>query len=117
MNGTISLDFIGGLLRQIQSEQRTLRMEIELLRREQGRMVTRELLAEVVDALAGRIGASEALMETRFDQLRAETDGLRSEMGGLRSEMDGLRSEIDGLRSELTKRFDQLDARLERLQP
>lgn len=76
MSETVSLDWIGATLRQIQAEQRTLRMENELLRKELVRtnaavtsLVTRELLSEVLNVIIARIGNFEALMETRMDRL------------------------------------------------
>lgn len=73
MSEAINLEFIGATLRAIQAEQRTLRMENELIRNEVGRlagaMVTRDLVSEVLRVIVERIGNFEALVETRFDEL------------------------------------------------
>ncbi len=87
MSDPISLDFIGATLRSIQAEQRTLRMENELIRkemaRELARLATREELLEVLRVLADRIGNFEALMETRFDQQVARFDQLSDQVARL----------------------------------
>jgi hypothetical protein len=76
MSDTITLDFLGKTLRQIQADQRTLRMENELLRKELGRfsggVATREELSEVPRVIVDRIANFEALMEVRFDRLDAK---------------------------------------------
>ena len=73
MSDAVSLEFIGTTLRAIQAEQRTLRGENELIRREVGRVAglvaTRDELLEVLRVVTDRIGNFEALMEARFDQL------------------------------------------------
>jgi hypothetical protein len=70
---TIGLDLIGAILRTMQAEQRTLRTENELIRKEMGRMMglmaTRQEVSDVLRVITDRIGNFEALMETRFDQL------------------------------------------------
>ncbi len=75
MSDAVSLEFIGTTLRAIQAEQRTLRGENELIRREVGRIAglvaTRDKLLEVLRVVTDRIGNFEALMEARFDQLLA----------------------------------------------
>ncbi len=71
MSDQVSLDFIGSTLRSIQADQRTLRMENELMRKELGRLASRDELLEVLRVLADRIGNFEALMEARFDLLMA----------------------------------------------
>jgi hypothetical protein len=75
MSDAVSLEFIGTTLRAIQAEQRTLRGENELIRREVGRIAglvaTRDELLEVLRVVTDRIGNFEALMEARFDQLLA----------------------------------------------
>jgi hypothetical protein len=68
MNDAVSLEFIGATLRAIEAEQRTLRGENELIRREVGRVATRDELLAVLRMVTDRIGDSEALMEARFDQ-------------------------------------------------
>ena len=72
----VSLEWIGATLRQIQADQRTLRGENELTRRELGRLassmsglVTKDQLADVVGLIADRIANFEALVETRIDIL------------------------------------------------
>jgi len=72
MSDTITLEFLGATLRAIQAEQRTLRMENELIRKEIARLASRDELLEVLRVLADRIGNFEALMEARFDQLAAQ---------------------------------------------
>ena len=69
---TITLEFLGAALRAIQAEQRTLRMENELIRKEIARLASRDELLEVLRVLADRIGNFEAGMEARFDQLAGQ---------------------------------------------
>jgi len=75
MGESPSLEFIGSTLRAIQAEQRTLRGDQELLRKEIGRlanaMATRDVLLEVLTVITDRIANFEALTEARFDQLLA----------------------------------------------
>jgi hypothetical protein len=75
MSDALSLEFIGTTLRAIQAEQRTLRGENELIRREVGRLAglvaTRDELLEVLRVVTDRIGNFEALMEAPFDELLA----------------------------------------------
>jgi len=82
MSESISLDFIGKALRDIQAEQRTLRMENGLMRQEMGRMASREVLAEVLNVLVDRIANFEALTETRFDQLGVQLSRIEEKTGG-----------------------------------
>ena len=60
MSDAISLDLIGSLLRSIQAEQRTLRMENELIRADLSRITaqitTRQEMSEVVRVIVDRIG-------------------------------------------------------------
>lgn len=72
MSGTITLDFIGATLRAIQAEQRTLRTENELIRKDIARLASREELLEVLRVLSDRIANFEALVEARFDQLAGQ---------------------------------------------
>jgi hypothetical protein len=73
-DGTISLELIGTLLRQVQAEQRNLRDEIKLIRREMesDRAAVRDLMHEVLTVVTERVGSFEALMEARFDQQSAQ---------------------------------------------
>ena len=84
MSEQISLEFIGATLRSIQAEQRTQRGEIDLLRREVARELTRlasrEELLEVLRVLSDRIANFEALMEVRFDRVSAQMDLLASRL-------------------------------------
>ena len=89
MGDTITLDFLGATLRSIQAEQRTLRMENELMRKDLGRigsqLATREELLEVLRVLAERLGGFEAMMQTRLDQLgaqNAQTADRLDQLGG-----------------------------------
>lgn len=80
MSDTISLNLIGERLHAIQAEQRTLRGDNELLRKELGRVagaiVTRDTLNEVLTVLVNRIANFEALIESRFDALAAQLSRL-----------------------------------------
>jgi len=76
----ITLEFLGQTLRAIQAEQRTLRMENELIRKEIARLASREELLEVLRVLADRIGNFEALMEARFDQLGGQVAAVASRL-------------------------------------
>ena len=69
MSDAVSLELIGSSLRAIQAEQRTIRNENELIRKEIGRMASRDELLEVLRVLADRIGGLERLTDARFDQL------------------------------------------------
>ena len=69
MSEASTLELIGNLLRSIQAEQRTLRMENDLTRKELARLASREELLEVLRVLADRIGNLEALVEARFHPL------------------------------------------------
>jgi formylmethanofuran dehydrogenase subunit E len=75
MSDTVGLKLIGERLHAIQAEQRTLRGENELIRKELGRMagaiVTRDTLNEVLTVLVNRIATFETLMEARMDQIIA----------------------------------------------
>ena len=64
MSDVISLDWIGGQLRAILAEQRTIRAENEILR-----TAILNSLSEVVRVLNDRIGNFEALMEARVDRM------------------------------------------------
>lgn len=69
VSDAVTLEFLGTTLRAIQAEQRTQRMENDLIRKEIGRLASRDELLEVLRVLADRTGNFEALMEARFDQL------------------------------------------------
>jgi len=80
MSDTLSLSLIGAQLHAIQAQQRTLRGENELIRKELGRMagamVSRDTLSEVLTVLVDRIANFEALIEARFDGLTAQISRL-----------------------------------------
>jgi hypothetical protein len=80
MSDTVSLSLIGAQLHAIQAEQRTLRGENELIRKELGRMagamISRDTLSEVLGVLVDRIANFEALIEARFDGLTAQISRL-----------------------------------------
>ena len=80
MSDTLSLSLIGAQLHAIQAQQRTLRGENELIRKELGRMagamVSRDTLSEVLTVLVDRIANFEALIEARFDRLTAQISRL-----------------------------------------
>ena len=88
MTEAITLDFIGSLLRTIQAEQRTLRTENELIRKEMGRFATRDELLDVLRAILDRIGTFEAMMDNRIDQMEARAD----------ARFDALSAQIAGLK-------------------
>jgi hypothetical protein len=75
MSDSVSLKLIGERLHAIQADQRTLRGENELIRKEIGRLagtiVTRDTLSEVLTVLLNRIGNFEALIEARMDEILA----------------------------------------------
>ena len=77
---SLSLSLIGAQLHAIQAQQRTLRGENELIRKELGRMagamVSRDTLSEVLTVLVDRIANFEALIEARFDGLTAQISRL-----------------------------------------
>jgi hypothetical protein len=73
---TVSLELIGNLLRWIRADQRTLRMENELARKEMGRLASRDERLEVSRVLANRIVNFDALIEARFAHLATRFDTL-----------------------------------------
>jgi hypothetical protein len=95
------LEFIGRRLRAIQSLLDARQIEIELSRKELGRfagaMITREMLNEVVQVLAGRIGSFEALMEARMIQVESRMDRPGARMDRLEARIGGLDDRICGL--------------------
>jgi hypothetical protein len=92
MGETISLDFVGHRLTAMQSQLYAQQIEIELTRKElarfAGAMITREMLSEVVQVLAGRIGAFEALIDTRMMQVEGRMDRLESRIGRLETTVE-----------------------------
>ena len=101
MSDTITLEFLGATLRAIQAEQRTLRMENELIRKEIARLASRDELLEVLRVLADRIGNFEALMEARFDQLAAQLRGSARRASQART--PGLPSSVGNTRADSTR--------------
>jgi hypothetical protein len=91
LSETVSLELIGNLLRSIEAEQRTLRMENELIRKEMGRLASRDELLEVLRVLADRIGNFEVLMEARFDQMETR---LESRFAHLETRFDALSAQV-----------------------
>lgn len=102
MSDTVTLDFIGARLQAIQFEQRGLRLENELIRRELGRlasaMISRELLNEVVQVLSSRINTFEVLMETRMQALE---ERVEQRLGGIEQRLDGVEQRIGGIEGRL----------------
>ena len=101
MSETISLDFIGHRLTAMQSQLNAQQIEIELTRKElarfAGAMITREMLSEVVQVLAGRIGTFEALIDTRMMLVEGRMDRLEVGMGRLEARVGGLDERVGGL--------------------
>jgi hypothetical protein len=71
------LETLGALLREIQADQRNIRTEQETIRglimQEASSIQT--VLAVFQTALLGRLGDSEALIETRLDAIEAKLGG------------------------------------------
>jgi hypothetical protein len=92
MSETGSLEFIGQRLLAIQSLLNARQIEIELARKELARfawaMITREMLSEVVQVLAGRIGTFEALIDTRMIQVEGRMDRLEARIGRLETTVE-----------------------------
>ena len=92
MSETGSLEFIGQRLLAIQSLLNARQIEIELARKElarfAGAMITREMLSEVVQVLAGRIGTFEALIDTRMIQVEGRMDRLEARIGRLETTVE-----------------------------
>ncbi|MGA3401920.1 MAG: hypothetical protein ABSC95_22120 [Acetobacteraceae bacterium] len=92
MSETGSLEFIGQRLLAIQSLLDARQIEIELTRKElarvAGAMITREMLSEVVQVLAGRIGTFEALIDTRMIQVEGRMDRLEARIGRLETTVE-----------------------------
>ena len=67
MSDSPSLDFLGGLMRSVQAEQRTIRAEVEATRHE-----LRTRMDVMERCLGERISAIEARIEMRFDYMRSK---------------------------------------------
>lgn len=63
MSETVSLDWIGVTLRELQAEQRSIRDENRLIR---------SAISEMATVLLQRIGTFEAHVDVRLDQQRQE---------------------------------------------
>lgn len=122
MSDTISLDWIGGQLRVIQAEQRTLRMENDLLR-----TTILNSLGDVVRVLSDRISNFEALLEARIDHmatsieprlagLETRFDRLESRFDQLETRFDRFEASQDGFEAKMIAGFSQLAAQLERIE-
>ncbi len=123
MSETISLDFIGQRLLAMQSQLNAQQIELELARKELGRfagaMITREMLNEVVQVLAGRIGSFEALMDARMIQVEGRMGQVEGRMDRLAERMDRLEARIGGLEVRiggLEERIGGLEERIGRLE-
>ncbi|HVB69739.1 MAG TPA: hypothetical protein VNE67_17975 [Acetobacteraceae bacterium] len=105
MSETISLEFIGQRLRAIQSQLNAQQIEIELARKElarfAGTMITREMLSEVVQVLAGRIGAFEALIDTRMIQVEGRIGQVEGRIGHLEARIGSLEARIGHLEARI----------------
>ena len=105
MSETDSLEFIGQRLLAIQSLLDARQIEIELTRKElariAGAMITREMLSEVVQVLAGRIGSFEALIDTRMIQVTGRMGQVEGRMDRLVERMDRLEVRIGGLEERI----------------
>ncbi|MGO9305044.1 MAG: hypothetical protein ACLP3R_15335 [Candidatus Korobacteraceae bacterium] len=105
MSETISLDFIGQRLLGMQSQLNAQQIEIELARKElarfAGAMITREMLSEVVQVLAGRIGSFEALIDTRMTQVEGRMDRLEGRMDRLEARIGRLETTVENGIAEL----------------
>jgi hypothetical protein len=118
MSDLISLDWIGGQLRSILAEQRTIRAENEIFR-----STILNALKEVVRVLNDRIGKFEAVMEARFDRLVSLLEpsltqhGLQLVEQGAGLARQGVR--LDGLGAEVARqgtRLDEVGAQLNRIE-
>ena len=67
MSDPLSLDFLGALIRSVQSDQRTIRAEIDNTRRE-----LRARMDDLERSLGDRMAGIDARLETRFDQMQSE---------------------------------------------
>ena len=109
MSDVISLDWIGGQLRAILAEQRTIRAENEIFR-----STILNALNEVVRVLNDRIGNFEALTEARIDCLVSLLEppltqhGLQLVELGAEVARQGVR--LDGLGAEVARQGVRLDA-------
>lgn len=101
MSETGSLEFIGQRLTAMQPQLNARQLEIELTRKDlarfAGAMITREMLSDVVEVLAGRSGAFEALIDTRMIQVEGRMVRLEGRIGGLKERIGGLDERIDRL--------------------
>ena len=100
MSDRVTLEFLGATLRAIQAEQRTQRMENDLIRKEIGRLGSRDELLEVLRVLADRVSNFEAVIEARLDQLSQTTE-----------------ARLDRLSQQTEARFDQLSQQVAKLAP
>jgi hypothetical protein len=73
----ITLEMLVTLLREIQADQRNIRTEQETIRGliMQEASSTQSALSVFQTALLGRLGDTEALIETRFDAIVAKLGG------------------------------------------
>jgi molecular chaperone GrpE (heat shock protein) len=67
MSETISLEWIGRTLRELQAEQRSIRDENKLIR---------NAISEMANVLLPRIGNFESHVDIRLDEQRKEIAGL-----------------------------------------
>ena len=74
MNETIDLAWIGGHIRTLQADMRSLNQRLDQMQRNS---VTRQDVLDAVNLLVQRVATSEALFETRFDQLAAAIAALK----------------------------------------
>jgi hypothetical protein len=104
---TITLDFLGEAVRQIQAEMRNLRFEVGALRAERGE--TTRLVSDLIQASETRILDRIAAGEAHFD---VRLDHIERDMAGMRGRMDRLEVGLEDLRAEMKSKFDAILARL-----
>jgi hypothetical protein len=85
MSDSVSLELIRGILRAIQADQRTIRGENELIRKEIGRTATRDELLEVLRVSADRLAGMEGRTEVRFGQLERSVNERLERLEKLRA--------------------------------
>ena len=73
MSETVSLEWIGAMLRELQAEQRSIHAETRLIRNES--QLIHNALNEAITLLMQRIGNFEARGDVRLDQQRQEIVG------------------------------------------
>jgi hypothetical protein len=108
---TITLDFLGEAVRQMQADIRNLRFEVGALRAERGETIrlVSDLIQTSETRMLDRIAAGEAHFDVRLDHIERDMAEMRDRMDRLERRLEvGLAD----LRAEMNPKFDAILARL-----